>query len=90
LLSPSQRSHRARLAAFAQKAKHPADELTSNARRAFFARFEREVDPEGKLPEAERLRRAEYARRAYFARLSWRAVKARAARKAAALSGVAS
>jgi hypothetical protein len=45
------------------------------------ARFIREVDPDGVLPEAERIRRAESARKAYYARLSLASVRARAARK---------
>jgi hypothetical protein len=40
-------------------------------------RFERLVDPEGMLPERERLQRAEAAKRAYFAQLSFKASKAR-------------
>jgi len=51
---------------------------TAPARQAFDRRFELEVDPDGVLPEAERLRRAEYARKAYFQRL---ALKSAAARK---------
>jgi len=34
------------------------------------ARFEREVDPDGVLPEVERLRRAEHARKAYMQKLA--------------------
>jgi hypothetical protein len=40
-------------------------------------RFEREVDPEGKLSPKERQRRASHARSAYFAALSLKAAKAR-------------
>lgn len=50
---------------------------TGPARRAFDARFEREVDPEGKLPVAERARRAAHARSAYFAELSMKSAAAR-------------
>ncbi len=53
---------------------------TAPARAAFLDRFEREVDPEGKLPPAERARRAEHARRAYFTRLALASAKARRAR----------
>lgn len=42
---------------------------TTAASAAFLARFEREVDPNGQLPPAERARRAEYARRAYMTKL---------------------
>lgn len=44
------------------------------------ARFLREVDPDGTLPEAERLRRAESARKAYYQRLALASAKARRAR----------
>ena len=56
-------------------------ETTRAAREAFLARFIREVDPEGVLPEPERLRRAEAARRAYFARLALRSAERRACRR---------
>ena len=50
---------------------------TRPAREAFLKRFEREVDPDGKLPPDERRRRAEHAKRAYMIRLRKRAVSAR-------------
>ena len=50
---------------------------TARARAAFQHRFEQEVDPEGILPEPERLRRAEHARKAYFARLTLASINAR-------------
>jgi hypothetical protein len=50
---------------------------------AFLDRFEREVDPEGKLDPVERGKRAANARSAYFQRLRLAGIKARAARKAA-------
>lgn len=42
---------------------------TRPARQAFLKRFEREVDPDGKLPPDERRLRAEHALRAYMLRL---------------------
>ncbi len=51
---------------------------TAPARSAFNARFDREVDPDGVLPAAERARRAEYAKKAYMARLAYLSAKARA------------
>lgn len=51
---------------------------TAPGRRAFLERFEREVDPEGTLPEAERIRRAEHAKKAYFQRLALKSAQARA------------
>jgi hypothetical protein len=69
---------RGRIGAFVTHSRHDPRETTAKARRAFLSRFEREVDPDGVLPVAERLRRAESARRAYFARLALRSVRARA------------
>jgi hypothetical protein len=53
---------------------------TRPAREAFLKRFEREVDPDNKLPPDERRRRAEHAKRAYMLQLAKRAVAARRAR----------
>lgn len=50
---------------------------TRPARQAFLARFEREVDPDGQLPPAERHKRAEHALRAYMLRLAKRSAAAR-------------
>src|SRR5919106_4786070 len=81
--SRAERSLRARLAAYALHAQRDARETTANGRAAFLARFDREVDPEGRLEPDERRRRAEQARRAYFTRLSLAAIKARQAKRAA-------
>jgi hypothetical protein len=51
------------------------------AHQSFMNRFERDVDPEGKLPLPERAVRAEHAKKAYFARLALASAKARARRK---------
>ncbi len=59
--------------------KSPRPQLSADP--AFLARFEREVDPDGRLDPEERARRAEQARRAYFARLSLAAAKARRAKR---------
>jgi hypothetical protein len=50
---------------------------TRPARQAFLSRFEREVDPDGLLPPAERNRRAHYALRAHMLRLAKRSVAVR-------------
>ena len=42
---------------------------TRPARQAFLKRFERQVDPDGKLSPEERTRRAEHALRAYMLQL---------------------
>jgi hypothetical protein len=81
-LSPEARSLRARLGAFTLHSRYDSREITAPARAAFLARFEREVDPQGKLPEAERKRRAEHARRAYMVSLALKSVRARRRRSA--------
>lgn len=71
-------SLRGRLAAHRRWARTPdRSGATAPARSAFEARFEREVDPEGKLPREVRARLAESARKAYFARLAYASAKAR-------------
>jgi hypothetical protein len=80
-LTPEQRALRARLGAYAMHARHDAKETTAAGRSAFMARFEREVDPDGTLPEDERTRRAIAARRAYFTKLALASSRARRARE---------
>lgn len=53
---------------------------TEPARAALMAKFETEVDPDGKLNPAERAIRAEHLRKAYFQRLALKSAKARRAR----------
>lgn len=80
-LTPEQRSLHARLASHASWARtedRPA--RTDKARRAFLDRFERQVDPEGRLEPAERARRADHARKAYMAGLALKSARSRAAR----------
>ena len=50
---------------------------TRPAREAFLKRFDREVDPDGKLPPEERRRRAEHALRAHMLRLRKRTLTVR-------------
>jgi hypothetical protein len=50
---------------------------TQPARDAFLARFDRQVDPDGRLEPHQRAQRAEAARRAYFAQLARRSARAR-------------
>jgi hypothetical protein len=80
-ISPAQRVMQGRLAAHTNWARcEDRTAATAPARAAFDARFEKQVDPEGKLPHAERMIRAGHARKAYFARLALASAKARAAR----------
>lgn len=69
---------RGRIGAYALHAHHDPRQTTAKARATFLARFLDEVDPDGTLPEAERLRRAASARKAYFARLALKSARARA------------
>jgi hypothetical protein len=52
---------------------------TAPARAAFLARFEKLVDPDGRLDPNERQVRAEHARRAHMLRLAERSAQARRA-----------
>ncbi len=53
-MTPEERTLRARMAAYTLHAKRDARETTAAARSAFLDRFDRMVDPECQLPEAER------------------------------------
>ena len=76
--APSERSLQGKAAAFSSWAK-TADPTarTAPARLAADKRFLDQVDPERKLPEAERNRRVAYARKSYFADLARKSAKAR-------------
>jgi hypothetical protein len=50
---------------------------TAPAARALRQKFEREVDPDGVLPAAERAKRAEFARKRFYTELARRANKVR-------------
>jgi hypothetical protein len=85
MLSPEERTLRARIGAHALHAAHDSRELTANARAAFYGRFLNQVDTESPgLGEDERLRRAEHLLRAHMARLALQSARVRAARKAGA------
>ncbi len=76
-MTPEERALRARMAAYTLHAKRDARETTAPARAAFLDRFDRMVDPEGVLPDAERQRRAAAARKAYFTGLALRSARVR-------------
>jgi len=78
--TPAQRSLQARIAAYRMHAMHDPRDTTREARAAFLAKFEREVDPDKRLAEPERRRRAEAAKKAYFNALALRSARARQAR----------
>lgn len=75
MLSPSERTLRARAAAYALHSQGGTS--TRAATTAFLRRFEDQVDPDRSLDEAERARRAAYARRSYMTLLALRSSRAR-------------
>jgi hypothetical protein len=77
MFDPTEMARRGRLGAQVAHARHDPHDLTAAARAAFLARFEQEVDPDGVLPEAERLRRARHALRAHMTRLALLSAEAR-------------
>lgn len=80
MLSPAQRSLRARIAALHLHAGVDGRAHTEKARAAGpgqLAYWERKVDPDRALPEGERHRRAEAAKRAHFLALALKSAKAR-------------
>lgn len=79
-IDPAEMTLRGRLGAFVTHSRHDSKVTTAKARETFLSKFEREVDPDGVLPEAERQRRAEYARKAHFTRLALASAKARRAK----------
>ncbi len=78
----SDRALRARIAAHSKWAQTPdRAAATQPARTAFLRRFEREVDPEGKLAPDVRARLADNAKSAHFSRLALRSVQSRRKKK---------
>jgi hypothetical protein len=77
VLTPAQRSQRARLAALVRWSKENPAANAARGQAGLLARFEREVDPDNVLPAAERTRRAEAARKAHMARLALKSSQAR-------------
>ena len=67
------------MGAYRLHALYDPKETTKKARAAFAARFDRQVDPDGILPPAERASRADAARRAYFTELQLRRSRRRTA-----------
>jgi hypothetical protein len=80
VLDPREMARRGKVGAHVLHSRHDPRETTAKGRATFLARFEREVDPERTLPEAERQRRAQHARAAYFARLALKSARTRAKR----------
>lgn len=81
VLTPAQRTLRARVAAYARAAKY-GPEVTRPAFNGRMAKLMAEVDPEGTLPDWERQRRATALMRSQMSALSLKASRARSKRKA--------
>ena len=82
-LTPSQRVIRAQIAAHTSWANtEDRTERTEPGRQAMRKKFEDQVDPDRKLPPAERAKRVENARKAFYQQLALKSAKARAARAA--------
>lgn len=79
---PTERTLVAQVAAHSKWAK-TADRAaaTAPARQAYLERFERQVDPDGRLDPETRAQLAESAKKAYFARLALKSAKARRLRR---------
>ena len=77
VLSPVERSLRARIGGYALAAAHDSKEIHKPAQAAFLAKFEKEVDPDGVLSARERVRRATALKKAHFARMALASAKAR-------------
>ena len=77
-LTPAQRTLRSQIAAHTswQNTEDRAAR-TAPARQAALDRFDKQVDPDGTLPIAERPRRAHSARSAYFRALALKSSRAR-------------
>lgn len=77
---PAFRRLRAQKGGFAKSARTDPAKGTAAARAGFLRKFEDQVDPDRKLPQAERLRRAEAARRAHMTDLALASVRSRRAK----------
>ena len=81
VLSPAERSLRARIGAYSLHAQHDPRETTKAPRSTFLAKFLAGIPAD--LPEGERQRRATAARRAHFLRMSLASARARRRRNGA-------
>jgi hypothetical protein len=62
---------------------------TAAARQAFHDRWEKEVDPDGKLDPKERAKRAAHAKKAHYSRMALKSAQTRRAKSAARKTSVA-
>jgi hypothetical protein len=78
---------RARIAANARWSREDPSKQRDILRAARRSKFEREVDPDGILPPAERARRVRNAERAHMQRMALASSKAAAARRTGEAAG---
>lgn len=76
-MTPQEAALRGRLGAAVQRARHDPVDYTARARDAAWQRFVQQVDPQGTLPEPERLARARAAQRAHLLRAAVASARAR-------------
>ena len=76
-MTPGERTLRARAAAYEM---HGTQKAAIKGQAALLAKFDRQVDPEGRLTPEERRRRAMHARRAHMARLALASARSRRAK----------
>lgn len=79
-LTPEERRLRAQIAANTRWSREDPIPNATRGQAGLIAKLEREVDPDGSLPPAERARRVENARRAHFQRLAFQSARARSRR----------
>lgn len=77
-LTREERSQNARRAALIRWSRESPAQNAARGQAGLLKKFEKEVDPDGVLPEKERQRRAECRRRVHMIELSQMAVEARA------------
>lgn len=83
MLTPEERSARARVAAYAMHAQHDPHEITAAATAAVWAKYRQQADPDHMLDPDERDRRARYLMRADLERRRLDGMKARRRRQEA-------
>ena len=83
MLSTNERSLRARAAAYARASKYDGKTVTEAARAGRWAKLLATVDPDGVLPESERVRRAEALRKSQLYLAALKSAKVRRERRAA-------
>ena len=80
-MTPSQRTIRAKIGAYSLHAQHDSHVVSAPGRAAAAKKLNAslltEIDPKGRLSEAERARRLESARKAHFAKLALRSARVR-------------